>query len=213
MSDRTATPTAAAPRSPFEGHVLAERSNRAGHIGVRLNAQTLASVTQASTWVSGVAAFEQALASAWGQSAPASTGQTLRSARGLVVRTGPEEVLIVGDEATDNTAWLRGHVAADVGSVTDLSHARCRIRIRGDQCRDTLGKLFPIDLREPAFPLGQARLTGHHHVPCLIHRLGTDEFDMYVFSTYAHDQLSTVMDAALEYGVALQTPWSSGTTS
>lgn len=195
---------AAAHRSPFAGHEPAEWPNAAGETGVRLFAETLASVAQVSTWVSGVAALEQALVGVLGQRAPACTGDTLRTPQGLVFRTGPEEFLIVADADADNTTWLRRHVAADVGSVTDLSHARCRIRIDGNKCRDTLGKLFPIDLREAAFPVEQARLTGHHHVPCLIHRRGVDRFDIYVFSTYAHDQLSTLIDAALEYDVVLQ---------
>jgi sarcosine oxidase gamma subunit len=48
------------------------------------------------------------------------------------------------------------------------------------------------------------RLTGHHHVPCLLHRLGEQAFDLYVFTTYAHDQLAVVLDAALEFGVSLK---------
>jgi sarcosine oxidase subunit gamma len=84
-----------------------------------------------------------------------------------------------------------------------LGHARCRIRISGGKCRDTLSKLFAIDLRDAAFPVSQARLTGHHHVPALLHRVGPDQFDIYVFTTYAQDQLHALVDAALEYGVAL----------
>jgi len=204
-------PTVAVHRSPFEGHAPTERPNAAGQIGVRLFAQTLPSVTQVSAWITGTAELEQALQAVLGQRPPAVGGNTLRTAQGLVFRTGPEEFLIVADEAADNTVWLRQHVAPAVGSVVDLSHARCRIRIAGDKSRDTLGKLFAIDLREAAFPVEQACLTGHHHVPCLMHRLGSDSFDLYVFSTYAHDQLSTVIDAALEYGVALLPQWSNTT--
>ena len=91
-----------------------------------------------------------------------------------------------------------------MGSVTDLSHARCRIHIEGPQCRTALNKLFALDLRESALPIGDMAMTGTHHVPSTLHRLGTDAFDLYVFSTYAYDQLATVFDAAQEYGVALQ---------
>ena len=45
---------------------------------------------------------------------------------------------------------------------------------------------------------------------CRCHGIGffstafdTDSFDMLVFSTYAYDQLHTVVDAALEYGVSV----------
>ena len=191
-------------RSPFEGCAPFTQADSGGQVGVQLFAETLPSVTQVSTWISGFAVLEQALVGVLGQKPPAQTGLTLRTAQGLVIRTGPEEFLIVAEGEADNTAWMRRHVAADVGSVTDLSHARCRIRIGGNRCRDALGKLFPIDLRDAAFPVAEARLTGHHHVPALLHRTGTDQFALYVFSTYAHDQLSTVIDAALEYGVALR---------
>ena len=205
------TITPAKHRSPFEGRAPFMQAGSGGQVGVQLFAETLPSVTQVSTWISGVAVLEQALVGVLGQKPPAQPGLTLRTAQGLVIRTGPEEFLIVAGESADNTAWVRRHVAANVGSVTDLSHARCRIRISGANCCDVLGKLFPIDLRATAFPVEEARLTGHHHVPCLLHRLGSDGFDIYVFSTYAYDQLGTVIDAALEYGVSLLAQWTIGT--
>jgi sarcosine oxidase subunit gamma len=112
--------------------------------------------------------------------------------------------LLVGDDYSDRTTLLRATVGADTGSVTDLSHARCRIHIEGPQCRTVLNKLFALDLRESALAKGDIAMTGTHHVPSTLHRLDVDAFDLYVFSTYAHDQLATVLDAAQEYGVALQ---------
>jgi len=191
-------------RSPFEGHTSGDRPTRAGDIGVTVTASMLTSVMQVSTWHSGVSNLCEALGAALGQALPAQTGDTVRSASQLVMRTGPEEFLIVTDEATDMTNRLRQSIAADVGSVTNLSHARCRIHVEGPKCVDTLSKLFPIDLRDPSFPLQQIRLTGHHHVPSLLHRLGAQSFDVYVFSTYAFDQLATLLDAAREYGVSLK---------
>ena len=47
-------------------------------------------------------------------------------------------------------------------------------------------------------------MSGHHHLPCSLHRRGETEFDLYVFTTYAHDQLGSLLDAALEYGVNLE---------
>ena len=81
----------------------------------------------------------------------------------------------------------------------------------GEKSREVLSKLFPLDLRLAAFPLEQIRLSGHHHVPCMLHRLDTERIDVYVMSTYAFDQLATIIDAALEFGVALQAEWTNGT--
>ena len=201
MADLPAGP---AQRSPFEGHTPGDRANSGGKIGVRLSAGTLPCVLLIATWPSGIDAVSEALGAALeGIVVPAKTGETQQIPGGLLVRTGPEEFMLVASAGHLSVASLRQKIAADIGSVTDLSHARCRITITGEKSRDTLSKLFALDLREPEFPQGQVRLTGHHHVPCMLHRLGLERFDIYVFSTYAFDQLSTLIDAALEYGVGL----------
>jgi heterotetrameric sarcosine oxidase gamma subunit len=190
-------------RSPFEGHAPGLRPTRAGVIGVHLSAGHLVSVTLVSTWPAGIDALGAALGRALGVTVPQRTGRTQETPMGLLMRTGPEEFMLISDQAGDLTARLRPSIAAEIGSVTDLSHARCRIHIKGARCLDTLSKLFALDLREAAFPLGEIKLSGHHHVPCTLHRRGPAEFELYVFSTYAFDQLATLLDAALEFGVAL----------
>ena len=205
-SPRGATPNAAlvrsAARSPFAGHATGERPNRAGDIGVRITAGMLPGVVLLSTWISGIDGLLSALASALG-SVPQRAGHTTNTPLGLLARTGPEEFLLIAAQPSDPCAQMRQAIAADVGAVTDLSHARCRIHIEGPQCQTVLNKLFALDLRSDAFPVGEVRLTGTHHVPCVLHRLGADSFNMLVFSTYAYDQLHTLVDAALEYGVGL----------
>ncbi len=204
-SNTVATPRPApAVRSPFEGNAPFESRSGSGQLGVLLRAETLASVVQVSTWPAGIDALCAALQHAVAELPPRLAGQTAATQAGLLVRTGPEEFLLVCEQARDQVGAVRRHVTPDIGSVTDLSHARCRIRISGDNCLDTLAKLFAIDFRAPTFPFGQTRLTGHHHVPCLLHRLDADAFDVYVFTTYARDQLRTLVDAALEYGVAVE---------
>jgi sarcosine oxidase subunit gamma len=164
----------------------------------------LPSFTLISTWISGLPGLLDALTTVFGDTVPQRIGKTTRTEFGLLARSGPEEFLLISDDPGDHTTLLRATVGADTGSVTDLSHARCRIRIEGAQCRTVLNKLFALDLRESAFSIGDIAMTGTHHVPSTLHRLGTDAFDLYVFSTYAYDQLATLLDAAQEYGVALQ---------
>jgi len=210
LSSTSATGAAAPHRSPFVGHTSGERPALNGHIGVRLSAGTIGSVTQVGTWHSGIDALALALGTALRCDVPGRTGDLVHLHEALLLRTGPEEFMLISQQSVDMVGRLREHIAADIGSVTDLSHARCHIRIEGDRCRDTLSKMFALDFRESQFPLDQARLSGHHHVPCILHRRGMDSFDMLVLSTYAFDQLSTLLDAALEYGVALALPGASG---
>ena len=198
-----APPPALRHRSPFEGHQPGDRPARDGQIGVRLRAGTISSVTQVATWSANADALGRALGAALGLAVPARTGDVVHLNRGILVRSGPEEFMLLCEQPADRVTELRQTIDADIGSVTDLSHARCHIRIEGDKCRDVLSKLFALDFREPQFPLDQVRLTGNHHVACMLHRRALDSFDIYVFSTYAFDQLSTLVDAALEYGVSL----------
>ena len=221
MAEATPLPHPAAralQRSPFAGVAAGEWPDRDGRIGVRLSAYTLDSLTQVATWPQGADALCAALALALDCAVPARTGAVLHAAdvptngalgrlmgeaKAMLVRSGPEEFLLISDEAFEPLASLRQAIASDVGSVTELGHARCRIRIEGERCCDTLSKLFAIDLRETALPLGRASLTGHHHLPAMLYRRGTDSFDIFVFTTYARGQLSTLIDAALESGVSL----------
>lgn len=193
--------------SPFAEHSACERPTRDGQIQVRLHAHTLPNVTLISTWPSGTAALCGALAQALGATdmfpLPGATGQTAPCPLGLLMRTGSTEFLLIGETAADTVGALRRHIAPDVGAVLDLSHARVRVQVQGAQAVAALGKLFALDFRDAAFPVGRLQLSGHHHVPCSLHRLGEDRFDLYLLSTYAHGQLEALLDAALEYGVAL----------
>ena len=191
-------------RSPFEGHTLGERPALDGSVGVSIRAGLVPHAVLVSTWVSGEAGLQAALTQLLGQTPPGPTGQIQATHLGLLMRTGPEEWLLIGDGASDACSVLRAAIGADVGGVTDLSHARCRIKVQGPRCLDTLSKLFALDCRPAAFPIGELRLSGHHHLPCSLHRLGETEFDLYVFTTYAHNQLASLLDAALEYGVKLE---------
>lgn len=202
ISTAGADANAAMLRSPFAGHATGARPNAAGDVGVHIAAGVLPGATLVSTWINGVDGLLAALAPVFGN-VPQRTGQTAGTPLGLLARTGPEEFLLLPPGAVNPLQVLRKTVTSDIGSVTDLSHARCRIRIEGARCQAMLNKLFALDLRPAEFPVGEVRLTGTHHVPCLLHRLGADSFDMLVFSTYAYDQLHTVVDAALEYGVGV----------
>ena len=209
MSDSTTASStlAAAFSSAFADHAAHEHPTRDGLVQVRLQAERLASVTLISTWMGGTqalcAALGQALAATDLFPLPASTGQTAQCPLGLLLRTGPHEFMLIGSGAVDVAAALKAHITPDIGALLDLSHARCRVHIEGPHAVATLGKLFALDFRDAAFAVGQLQLSGHHHVPCSLHRLGADSFDMYLLSTYAHGQLESLWDAALEYGVAL----------
>jgi len=188
----------------MQGHTTGSRPNALGATAVELSGHICNSVALISTWIGGANALEAALGSALGAEVPKPSGCTQQTPRGLLMRSGPHEFLLFGRVFESGLVpALRERVSAEIGSIVDLSHARCCIRVEGAQSRAALNKLFALNLHELEFPVGEIRLTGHHHVPSILHRLGLDSFDVYVLSTYAHDQLAALLDAALEYGLVL----------
>ena len=70
-----------------------------------------------------------------------------------------------------------------------------------DKAVEALAKLYALDMRPAAFASNSFALTGHHHIPCLLHRLDIQHFHAYFFTTYARGQIEALADAALEFGV------------
>ena len=193
--------------SPFQSHPAIEHATRNGQVQLNLSTHLLARVTQLSTWASGIDALESALGNALSIKPPALTGQTMHCPQGLVIRSGPLEFLLIASQAKpsskDVISELRSHVTPEVGSVLDLSHARVKVHVEGPKAVEALGKLYALDFRDAEFPIDAMRLTGHHHIPCMMHRLSEQSFDLYMFTTYAHGQLELLIDAGREFGVRL----------
>jgi sarcosine oxidase subunit gamma len=195
VSNFTANTAAPATRS---------QPTRSGQLQVHLRVQKLSNLTQISTWSSSIGALSSALHRALDCDPPLHTGQLLACALGTLMRSGPFEFLLVGDTnqaPSDRVALLRQHISADLGAVLDLSHARVRVSVHGEKAVDALSKLYALDFRPAAFDNNSFALTGHHHIPCLLHRVDAQHFHAYYFSTYARGQIEMLMDAALEFGV------------
>ena len=185
---------------------LATRSQptRSGQLQVHLRVQKLSNLTQFSTWSSSIGALSGALHRALDCAPPLHTGQLVQCALGTLMRSGPFEFLLVGDadhSPSDRVTLLRQHINTETGSVLDLSHARVRVSVHGDKAVEALSKLYALDFRPAAFAANSFVLTGHHHIPCLLHRLDAQHFHAYYFTTYARGQIDLLADAALEFGV------------
>ncbi len=196
------TPKLSATRvGPFPADMAQRRPNRQGQVQVQMRAGTLTRLIQISTWIGGWDALAARLAPL--MPVPAATGQTATQGGHWVARTGPEELLLIAAPGSPLLQHIQEAVPADIGQCLDLSHARCRLRLQGPAAVATLQKLFALDFRDAAFPVGQIRLSGAHHLPAMLHRTAPDAFELYLHTTYAHDQVESLFDAALEWGVEL----------
>ncbi|ESY97331.1 sarcosine oxidase subunit gamma [Mesorhizobium sp. LNHC229A00] len=110
----------------------------------------------------------------------------------------------VTDEAEGLAVALTKAVTPAIGTVTDLSHGRTAIRIAGPKAEWVLSKFFAIDFALPAFPVGAGRSTMHHDVFAQIQRTGTDQFDIYVFRSFARSFWKALCHASEEVGYEVQ---------
>lgn len=108
------------------------------------------------------------------------------------------------DDAEGLAAAFSGVFTPDVGTVTDLSHGRTAIRIAGPKAEWVLAKFFAIDFALPAFPVGAGRSTTHHDVFAQIQRTGADQFDIYVFRSFARSFWKALCHASEEVGYEVQ---------
>ena len=201
MSTAPLSPLSPARVAPWGAKLAQRRPNREGLVQVQLRASTLPRLTQVSTWIGGWPALAARLSPL--MPVPALTGQTARHGEDWIARTGPEELWLVGPRGSALCSQATSALKPDIGHALDLSHARCRMTVQGAGAVPTLQKLFALDFREATFGVNEVRLTGAHHLPAVLHRTASNAFDLYVHTTYAHDQVESVFDAALEWGAEL----------
>lgn len=170
-----------------------------GAAGVTLVETRPGSIVQVTAWPGQEKAVMTTIAEVTGLKVPDGAGggvaQETRAAFGIA----PGRFLVV-DQAEGLDARLAAAILADTGAVTGLSHGRTAIRIAGPKAAWVLPKLFAIDFALAAFPVGAGRSTAHHDVFAQIQRSGPEQFDLYVFRSFARSFWKTLCHAAEEVG-------------
>jgi len=173
--------------------------NVANGVGVTLSEPQPGSIVQVAAWPGQEKALIAAISTATGLMVPDGAGGGIVGNGRSVFGIAPGKFLVI-DEKEGLAARLAGTVSDVVGSVTDLSHGRTAIRIVGPKAVRVLSKLFAVDFAATKVPLGSAVATNHHEVFAQIQRTGTDQFDIYVFRSFARSFWRTLCHAAEETG-------------
>jgi len=143
---------------------------------------------------------ERILLSLVGGRLPARADEVIDAAGLRLMRTGPEQIWIIGHDGGGLERQLLQAISSDLGAVTPLSHSRTRISIEGEAAGAVLMKGVPLDFHPDSFRIDQAALTGLHHTPVLIHRAGVSRFEIYAMRSFAESVWEWLADAALEFG-------------
>jgi len=167
--------------------------------GVTISELRPQAMLQLGAWPDTKDVFESILNSTLKVDVPSATGQAAVSSETTLMVIGPGRYLLVSDNP-DVAQRLAEQIAAETGVVTDLSHARARIRISGPDAANILLKGVAIDLDLRAFPVKSVAQTSFHHIGVTLHRTDETTFELLVFRGYAVSFWEALTDAALEYG-------------
>jgi sarcosine oxidase subunit gamma len=173
--------------------------NFADGVGVVLSETRPGSIVEVAAWHGEEKKLIAAIRKVAGLSLPDGAGAgTYLGGKGAF-GIAPGRFLLV-DQAEGLAARLREAIAADTGTVTDLSHGRTAIRIAGPKAKWVLSKFFAIDFALPAFPVGSGVATVHHDIFAQIQRTSEDAFDVYVFRSFARSFWKMLGHGAEEVG-------------
>ena len=170
-----------------------------GPSGVALGEVAPGSIVQLAAWRGEEGAMIAAIREVVGLALPDGAGGGIATETRAAFGFAPGKFLVADQEDGLATAFAKA-VAASTGTVTDLSHGRTVIRISGPKVEWVLAKFFTIDFALPAFPLGSGLSTVHHDIFAQIQRSGADQFDVYVFRSFARSFWNSLRHASEEVG-------------
>ena len=170
-----------------------------GGAGVVLEETQPGSIVQAAAFAGEERTLMAAIREVTGLALPDGAGGGIVSDGKSAFGIAPGRFLVV-DQRDGAAAALKAAVPASVGTVTDLSHGRTAIRISGPKSEWVLAKFFAIDFSLPAFPEGAGRATAHHDIFAQLQRTGPEQFDLYVFRSFARSFWTALCHASEEVG-------------
>lgn len=161
-------------------------------------------IFQVTSWPDTLASIKLVLGETSGVAVPP-LGHASVGPAAAILSLGPGRYLVTGPSSE-----LRDRITAAItpadGAVTDLSHGRTVLELAGEQAAAVLAKGLAVDLHPSVFPPGRVAQSVIHHIDVTVHRLEADRFQLIVLRGFAEDFVEWLMDAGLEYGIAVSGP-------
>jgi sarcosine oxidase subunit gamma len=120
-----------------------------------------------------------------------------------VLWLGPDEWLVVENVTPTRISENPGRSRI---SLTDVSHGRAALRLRGPHARDALVKGCSIDLDPRVFPAGRCAQTALGRISVILDHVEHDVFDVYCSRSYAGSFWHWITEASAEYRYAIAPP-------
>ena len=122
----------------------------------------------------------------------------------VLMWTGPGQWFAASEtlDAAGLVAALEERLSSTGATVTDLSHARTVLRLRGPAWRDLLAKGCPVDV--DALGPGDCAATLLGHFAVIVHCVADDTADVYVFRSFGVSLWEWLRGGAEEFGYTVE---------
>ncbi|WP_166416089.1 sarcosine oxidase subunit gamma [Cochlodiniinecator piscidefendens] len=145
------------------------------------------------------ATFQKAVKDVCGQDIPGQREVTVADGKG-VAWMSPDELLVLvpysdsASAAMDLAEALKGTHAL----AANVSDARVVIRVKGENAREVIAKIAPVDLSVASFQPGQIRRTRLAQVAAAFWMSGEDEFTIVAFRSVADYVFNLLKTSAIK---------------
>ncbi len=192
--------------SPLAGHIApGDHVDRPVDPGVVLAERPIAALVQVCAWPGTVDRVAGVIASVAGCPVAPNQGGSSAGGGAAILNLAPGRWLVDADDPR-LARHLAERIDADLGTVTDLGHARVVVSVAGPKAGWVLSKGLPLDLdpaAEPPLDVAQSAIDG---IAVIVRRRAADRFDLYVYRGFALSLWSWLTDAAAETGWRAATP-------
>lgn len=175
--------------------------------GVTLTERRLISLAQVAAWPDTAARVAGILAAQLGCTPPQGRSASSQGPAGILLALSPGRWLLESPDPRLAETLVR-QIGAELGAVTDLSHARIAIRLCGPKATWVLNKGLAIDLHLDVFPPMRIVQSAIHEIGIVLRRLSPECFELYVPRGFALSFWHWLLEAAEETGYRIEPPGS-----
>jgi len=158
-------------------------------------------LSQVNLRVDPASAAAPRIAAALGAPLPAQPGTVATAGARSMLWLGPDEWLVLGPdgEASANERLLRDALAAEHGSVVDVSANRTTLELSGRCARDVLEKGCSVDLHPRSFQPGRCAQTLLARSQVILWQSGDETYRLLVRGSFAEYVAEWLLDAMGEF--------------
>jgi sarcosine oxidase subunit gamma len=178
---------------------MAERTSALTHLsgshleGVALTEARYGSIVNVQAWPDTLRTVQAVLISELLDEDAPPIGSALVRSETVVASVAPGRYMLAGP--VNLVTRLDAALPASDGTLTDLSHGRVILRLKGDAAGRVLQSCVMVDLDPATFPVGRVAQTAIHHIDVLIHRIDETAFEIWVLRSFAASLSEWLLDA------------------